>query len=129
MSHELYEKYSDLIESKSSIKIPAGWETIVQEMLEAVKVYEKMEVDNAKYSNVSFTKIENNNGWLDIEYDGGDYVVDEITRFARILSFKKCEMCGIMNSKVYCSTKWMHWSYKKTLCKSHAIELYYYRIE
>tara|TARA_Y100001938_G_scaffold139307_1_gene205993 strand:+ start:964 stop:1353 length:390 start_codon:yes stop_codon:yes gene_type:complete len=129
MSRELYEKYSDLIDEQNAIKIPAGWETIVQEMLEAVKVYEMMEVDKPDYTPTSFTKIKNNNGWLDIEYNGGDYVVDEIARFARILSFKKCEICGIMNSKVYCSTKWMHWSYKKTLCKTHAIELYYYRIE
>ena len=129
MSHDLYEKYPDLIEHKNFIKVPAGWSTIVEEMLEAVKVYEKMEIDSKNYKPVNFTKIKNNNGWLDVEYDGGDYVVDEIVRFARILSFKKCELCGIMNSKVYCSTKWMHWSYKKTLCKSHAIELYYYRIE
>ena len=129
MSHNLYENYSDLIEHRNSIKVPPGWETIVQEMLEAVKVYEKMEIETQNYIPTTFTKIKNKDGWLDVEYDGGDYVVEEITRFDRILSFKKCEMCGIMNSKVYCSTKWMHWSYKKTLCKSHAIELYYYRIE
>ena len=129
MSQSLYDSYSDLIEHRNSIKVPPGWETVVQEMLEAVKVYEKMEIETPDYVSTIFTKIKNNDGWLDVEYNGGDYVVDEITRFARILSFKKCEMCGIMNSKVYCSTKWMHWSYKKTLCKSHAIELYYYRIE
>jgi hypothetical protein len=129
MSHELYENYSELIEEKNSLKVPPGWETIVLEMLEAVKVYEKMEIETSDYIPTKFTKIKNKDGWLDVEYNGGDYVVDEIVRFARILSFKKCEVCGIMNSKVYCSTKWMHWSHKKTLCKSHAIELYYYRIE
>jgi hypothetical protein len=129
MSRTLYEKYSDLIEEEKAIKVPDGWETIVQEMLEAVNVYQKMEIDKDKNISTLFTKIKNNNGWLDIEYEGGDFVIDEIVRFARTLSFKKCEICGIMNSKIYCSTKWMHWSYKKTLCKSHAVELYYYRIE
>ena len=129
MSQSLYEEFSHLIDDPKSIKVPAGWETVVKEMLQAVDVYHKMESGEFGATPTKFTKVKNNNGWLDVEYEGGDFVVDEIVRFARILSFKKCEVCGIMNAKVYCSTKWMHWSYKKTLCKSHAVELYYYRIE
>ena len=57
MSQELYENYSELIEHRNSIKVPPGWETIVQEMLEAVKVYEKMEIETKDYINTTFTKI------------------------------------------------------------------------
>ena len=75
MSRTLYEKYSDLIEEEKAIKVPDGWETIVQEMLEAVNVYQKMEIDKDKNISTLFTKIKNNNGWLDIEYEGGVLVM------------------------------------------------------
>ena len=60
MSRTLYEKYSDLIEEEKAIKVPDGWETIVQEMLEAVNVYQKMEIDKDKNISTLFTKIKNN---------------------------------------------------------------------
>ena len=75
-----------------------------------------------------FKSIKSQHGWLDIEYIGGDEVVQHIIDFTKLLSFKTCELCGKMGN-LYCSTKWMHWSEKKTLCQrtcSKAILLYNY---
>ncbi len=125
---KIYEKYSDILSNKQVlVNIGDGWERIVVELLAAVKIYQDVSLGKGDYKPVIFDSIRSKEGWLEIEFRGGDGVVAEIANFSRILSLKTCELCGNMG-KLYCSEKWMHWSNKKTLCASHAIKLFYYRI-
>jgi len=124
---ELYKKYSDLLIMPDIIIIDSGWYQIVNEMLAAIKVYQDVNLGKSALIPTVFDAITTKQGWLDIEHFGGDEVVEEIVKFSRILSFKTCEKCGKIGN-LYCSGKWMHWSNKKTLCKKHAVELYYYTI-
>jgi len=125
---KIYEKYSDILSNKQVLNdIGDGWERIVTELLAATKIYQDVSLGKDDYKPVIFDSIRSKEGWLDVEFRGGDEVVFEIANFSRILSFKTCELCGNMG-KLYCSAKWMHWSNKKTLCTSHAVKLFYYRI-
>ncbi len=125
---KIYEKYSDIIlDEYVFVDIGDGWSQIVEELLAATKVYQDINIGTTDFTPVIFTTIAAREGWLDVEFDGGDEVVAEIANFSRILSFKTCELCGTIG-KLYCSEKWMHWSNKKTLCTSHAVKLFYYRI-
>ena len=100
---------------------------MVEGMLAAVKVYEEANLGKTSLIPTVFHSIEIKFGCLDIHYSGGDDIVREIISFSKTLSFKTCEMCGKLG-KLYCSTKWTNWSNKKTLCKNHAVELFYYSI-
>ena len=124
----LREDYPTLINDDTEIKYDEGWHNIVEGMLAALKVYEDANLGKSNLTPVYISKIESKFGALDIEFEGGDDVVQEIVIFSKTLSFKTCEKCGKLG-KLYCSTKWMKWSYKKTLCTAHAVELYYYSIE
>jgi|TARA_R110002012_G_scaffold221752_1_gene393297 hypothetical protein len=125
---KIYEKYSDIIlDEYVFVDIGDGWSQIVEELLAATKVYQDINIGTTDFTPVIFTTIAARHGWLNVEFDGGDEVVAEIANFSRILSFKTCELCGTIG-KLYCSEKWMHWSDKKTLCTSHAVKLFYYRI-
>jgi len=109
------------------IDIDPGWYQIINEMLAAIKIYQDVNLGKCDLVPTVFSVIKTRHGWLDVQYYGGDEVIAEIVKFSRILSFKTCEMCGKMGD-LYCSGKWMHWSHKRTLCKNHAVELYYYTI-
>lgn len=125
---QINEKYSDiLLDDQVFLDIEDGWEQIITELLGAVKIYQDVNIDHDDFEPVIFTSIRCNDGWLDVEFEGGDGVVAEIANFSRILSFKTCEICGTIG-KLYCADKWMHWSVKRTLCTSHAVKLFYYRI-
>ena len=125
---QINEKYSDiLLDDQVFLDIEDGWEQIITELLGAVKIYQDVNIDHDDFQPVIFTSIRCNDGWLDVEFEGGDDVVAEIATFSRILSFKTCEICGTIG-KLYCADKWMHWSTKRTLCTSHAVKLFYYRI-
>ena len=124
----LREDYPTLINGDTEIKYDEGWHNIVEGMLAALKVYEDANLGISNLTPVYISKIESKFGALDVEFDGGDDVVQEIVIFSKTLSFKTCEKCGKLG-KLYCSTKWMKWSYKKVLCTAHAVELYYYSIE
>tara|TARA_R110002073_G_scaffold89236_7_gene211581 strand:- start:2044 stop:2436 length:393 start_codon:yes stop_codon:yes gene_type:complete len=125
---QINEKYSDiLLDDQVFLGIEDGWEQIITELLGAVKIYQDVNIDHDDFQPVIFTSIRCNDGWLDVEFEGGDDVVAEIANFSRILSFKTCEICGTIG-KLYCADKWMHWSTKRTLCTSHAVKLFYYRI-
>ena len=124
----LREDYPTLINGDTEIKYDEGWHNIVEGMLAAIKIYEDANLGISNLTPVYISKIESKFGALDVEFDGGDDVVQEIVIFSKTLSFKTCEKCGKLG-KLYCSTKWMKWSYKKVLCTAHAVELYYYSIE
>jgi len=125
---KIYKKYSDiLLHENIFINIGDGWERLIEELLAATKVYQDVNIGYSDFEPVVFTLIRSNQGWLEIEFEGGDHVVTEIANFSRTLSFKTCEICGTLG-KLYCSDKWMHWSNKKTLCTSHAVKMYYYQI-
>lgn len=125
---QINEKYSDiLLDDQVFLGIEDGWGQIITELLGAVKIYQDVNIDHDDFEPVIFTSIRCNDGWLDVEFEGGDGVVAEIANFSRILSFKTCEICGTIG-KLYCADKWMHWSTKRTLCTSHAVKLFYYRI-
>jgi len=123
----LYNKFPELLPSRDIIDCDEGLYAVIEEMLAAVKIYQ--DVNLGKYSLLPtiFNLIQVKHGGLDIDYSGGDEVVKEIVNFTKRISFKTCELCGKMGN-LYCSTKWMHWSNKKTLCQHHAVKLFYYTI-
>ena len=123
----LYNKFSELLLEKDIIQCDEGLYNTIAEMLAAVKVYQDANLGKCDLIPTVFNIIESKHGVLNIDYCGGDEVVEHIVDFTKKISFKTCERCGKMG-QLYCSTKWMHWSKKKTLCKKHAIELYYYSI-
>tara|TARA_Y100000310_G_C20370852_1_gene663422 strand:+ start:149 stop:550 length:402 start_codon:yes stop_codon:yes gene_type:complete len=122
----LYEKYKSLL-GITPIHCDIGWDKILDEMLSAIKIY--MDVNQEKYSipPIIFTSIKEKFGVLEIMAEGGDEVTQEIINFTIKLSYKTCEFCGKIGL-LYCSTKWLHWSFTKTLCKNHAVSLLYYNI-
>mgnify|MGYP003678325369 FL=1 len=121
----LYQLYPYLFYNDSVINISDGWKTIVKDLIVAIDAIESLDTKNPDIKPTIFHKIETKQGWLNIEYQGGDELIGEIVRYSTVLSFKTCELCGKMGT-LYCSDKYMHWSDKKTLCLSHAIKLYYY---
>ena len=123
----LYEKFPQLLPEKSIIECDDGLYQIIKEMLGAIKIYQDADLEKLNFFPVIFNSIKVKYGGLEIDYSGGDGVIQHIVDFTKKLSFKTCELCGKVGS-LYCSTKWMHWSHKKTLCNKHAIELFYYTL-
>ena len=123
----LYNKFPELLLEKNIIKCNEGLSNIILEMLAAIKIYQDANLGRSDLIPTVFNLIEVKFGGLNIDYCGGDEIVEHIVNFTERISFKTCELCGKMG-EIYCSTKWMHWSKKKSLCKQHAVELYYYTI-
>ena len=80
------------------------------------------------YLDFKITSIKQKFGGLEIETKNSDLELDTILRATSVLSFKTCEKCGNIGN-LYCSSKWLHWSDKKVLCQTHAVELYYYSLK
>ena len=123
----LYNKFPELLLEKNIIKCDEGLYDTIIEMLAAIKMYQDANLGKSNLIPTIIDSIESKYGVLEIAHSGGDEVIQTIIDFTKRISFKTCERCGKMG-ELYCSTKWMHWSYKKTLCKQHAVELYYYTI-
>jgi hypothetical protein len=123
----LYNKFPELLSNRNTIECNVGLYNVLEEMLAAIKIYQDANLGKSDSIPVVFNFINIKFGGLEIDYFGGDEVIQEIVNFTKKISFKTCETCGKMGD-LYCSTKWMHWSEKKTLCKKHAVELYYYTI-
>ena len=123
----LYNKFPELLLEKNVIKCDEGLYSTIAEMLAAVKVYQDANLGKCDLIPTVFDLIESKYGVLNIEYYGGEEVVEHIVNFTKRISFKTCELCGNIG-QLYCSTKWMHWSNKKTLCTKHAVNLFYYTI-
>ena len=124
---ELYKKYPKLLPEKNIIDCGGGLYQIIKEMFGAIKIYQDVDLEKSQLPPIVFNSIKIKYGGLEIDYSGGDGVIQHIVDFTKKLSFKTCESCGKIG-KLYCSTKWMHWSNKKTLCNKHAVELFYYSI-
>ena len=124
---DLYKEFPELLSQKNIIDCNEGLCETILEMLGAIKLYQDANLNKCDLTPTIFKSIKSQHGWLDIEYVGGDEVIEHIVNFTRRLSFKTCELCGKMGN-LYCSTKWMHWSNKRTLCITHAVELYYYKL-
>ena len=124
---KLYNRFPELIPSQNIIECNGGLYNVIEDMLAAIKVYQDANLGKCDLIPTVFNLIKIKHGYLDVDYSGGDEVVQEIINFTKKISFKTCEICGKIG-QLYCSTKWMHWSNKKTLCKQHAVNLYYYTI-
>ena len=123
----LYEKFPQLLPEKNIIECGDGLYQIIKEMFGALKIYQDADLEKLNFFPVIFNSIKVKYGGLQVEYSGGDEIIKHIVEITKQLSFKTCEMCGGKGS-LYCSTKWMHWSHKKTLCNKHAVHLFYYTI-
>jgi hypothetical protein len=124
---DLYKEFPELLVQKNIIECNEGLCNTILEMLGAIKLYQDANLNKYDLTPTIFKSIKSRHGWLDIEYVGGDEVIEHIVNFTRRLSFKTCDLCGKIGN-LYCSTKWMHWSNKRTLCTTHAVELYYYTL-
>ena len=124
---DFYDIYFEVLSPDAIIRVDPGWYQIVEEMMAAIKVYQDVNLIEYNLAPVYFKKITCNSGWLDVEYTGGDEVVQHIINYSRRMSFKICEVCGSLGN-LYCSDKYMKWSHKRTLCVKHAIELSHYKM-
>ena len=97
-------------------------------MCAAVQIYLDFEGE-PHVEQVEFTEIKERYGVLTISYTGGDGVVAHIIKYCEQLSYRVCSLCGDADATLYCSTKWRNWSHGKTLCQSHAVELFYFRLQ
>jgi len=123
----LYNKFPELLLEKNIIKCDEGLYDMILEMLGAIKMYQDANLGKSDLIPTVIDSIESKYGVLNVDHSGGDKIIQTIINFTKRMSFKTCERCGNIG-ELYCSNKWMHWSYKKTLCKQHAVELYYYTI-
>jgi hypothetical protein len=123
---DIIKNYQHLFDKSMIIKSGLGWNSIIQDMCLSIDFLID-EFDDGRYDNFKITKIENKFGVLNVEYEPFDLNVKKIIDFAQKISYHTCETCGD-KGKIYCSSKWLHWSNYKTLCKEHAISYYYYEI-
>jgi hypothetical protein len=123
---DIIKNYQHLFDKNLIITSGLGWNRIIQDMCLSIDFLIE-EYEPKKYENFKINKIENKFGVLNVEYEHGDGHIKKIVDFAEKMSYYTCETCGD-NGKIYCSTKWLHWSSYKTLCKEHAIKYYYYEI-
>ena len=123
---EIMKNYQHLFDDGVIIQSGLGWNAIIQDMCMSIDFFIE-ECDDVRYENFKITKIENKFGVLNVEYNLVDPHIKKIIDFAERMSYYTCETCG-ENGKIYCSSKWLHWSTYKTLCKDHAIKYYYYEI-
>lgn len=99
-----------------------GWSDIIYEMCLAISGYKTID----EKCKIQINKIEQKFGVLNVEYETNSESITEIIKFTEKLSYTTCEICGRSSSTLYCAEKYLHWSNKKTLCRSHALKLFYY---
>ena len=124
---KIYSEYPEFFPKRNIIDCNIGWYQIISELCGAIKIYYDGESISKDIEPIIFESIKERFGVLEISYSGGDKIVDHIIQYSKRLSYKTCEICGTVG-QLYCSTKWMSWSNKKTLCNDHAIQLYYYTL-
>ena len=125
-SADIYKKYPALFENNKVIICQSGWFNLISELCAAIQVYTEYDIIDKKSLHIVFQKFEQKHGVLNIEFRGGDEVAHHIIHYTERLSYKTCEICGNIG-ELYCSNKWQKWSHLKTLCKTHAISLFYYK--
>lgn len=124
--YDIYDKYP-LLFPKNCIKCELGWIDIIDQMCSTIQVYLDNHIDGVDLE-FEFEKIEETFGVLETSVRGGDEITEIIVKSCRKISYVTCEFCGKQQSELYCSSKHKQWSYYKTLCLEHAIELFYYRL-
>jgi len=122
---KLYSKYPSLFQ-KNCIKCRPEWYKVISQMCAAIQVYVDNDISGVGIS-PQFEYIREKYGVLDIHISNGDDIVKLITDSCEKLSYRTCEYCGT-RGELYCSSKYKSWSYFKTLCLTHAIELFYYKL-
>lgn len=125
--HNLYQRFPELLPTTDIIECGEGLYAIIEELVSTVHLYHDANLGVSSLIPVIFNSIKTKYGVLDIDYYGGDEVIQHLVVYTKKISFKTCEVCGNIG-ELYCSSKFLHWSYKKTLCKNHAIEYFYYTI-
>tara|TARA_Y100000034_G_C6831033_1_gene375102 strand:+ start:389 stop:787 length:399 start_codon:yes stop_codon:yes gene_type:complete len=125
--YELHKKYSELLPEENIIDCGKGLYEIIDEMLAAIKIYQDANLGTSSLIPTVFNLLEIKYGCLSITYSGGDDIVRRIVDFTEKISYKTCEICGKIG-ELYCSSKWMKWSDKKTLCNEHAARMLYYTL-
>ena len=122
---EIYQRYPKLF-PKNIISCDKGWLSIIEQMCAAIQIYLDNEVSGDLIL-FKFNSIREEHGVLNIFFEGGDEVIKLVIKHCQKLSYKICELCG-KKGALFCSSKWRNWSNTKTLCESHAVELFFYRI-
>lgn len=123
---DIIKNYGHLFDKDLIIESGLGWNAIIQDMCMSLDFFID-EFDDGRYDDFKITKIETKFGVLNVECTLIDRHIKKIIDFAQRISYYTCETCG-KKGKIYCSSKWLHWSNYKTLCKDHAIKYYYYEI-
>lgn len=124
---DLHNKYLHYFSDDSEKKITCntGWYKIINDMLAAIDLYYTKLKPDDDIEPVFISKIEEKFGCLNVDYEGGDEIVEAMMFYTRTMSFFLCEYCG-EPGELHCSSKHARWSYVKTLCIKHAIEKKYY---
>ena len=121
---ETYELFSYLFGGLESevFDCDPGWSDIIYEMCLAISGYKTID----EKCKIQINKIEQKFGVLNVEYETNSKTITELIKYTERLSYTNCEICGRSGATLYCAEKYLHWSNKKTLCRSHALKLFYY---
>lgn len=127
---DLEKTYSQYFDSKvfKRIACGSGWFNIISNLLYTIDLYYKNEPDEIRNNKCLITKIEEKFGCLNIEFNGEDRIYNNLMYHTMVMSRKICEYCG-KDGQLYCSSKSLHWSSKKTLCIPHAVKMKFYSIK
>ena len=124
----LFKSYSHLFLDfdNLSFNFGRGWYNLITELCRTLDLYISIYPKN-DLSRFKIVSLKQKFGCLEIESINSTKEIDTILQATSILAYKTCEKCGKIGN-LYCSTKWLHWSNKKILCQTHAVELYYYSL-
>jgi len=125
----LFKSYSHLFLDfdNLSFNFDHGWDNLITELCRTLDLYMSIYPKN-DLSSFKIVSLKQKFGCLEIESINSTKEIDTILQATSILAYKTCEKCGKIGN-LYCSTKWLHWSDKKILCQTHAIELFYYSLK
>ncbi len=124
---DLRKHYNHLLAPDCKIRCGMGWFDIIKDLFSSIDLMMPEEPAGGLYP-IRINQIEKKYGVLMITWSGDNEIIKSLVDFSERLSYNTCEICGDAG-KLYCGTKWLHWSEYRTLCKDHAIKYYYYEIK